>query len=49
MAKRRAGVPSLVIVDRAGNELKFLPAESEGVSVLGDWDATARWDVKSEL
>mmetsp|Transcript_16598 Transcript_16598/g.34067 ORF Transcript_16598/g.34067 Transcript_16598/m.34067 type:complete len:260 (+) Transcript_16598:2-781(+) len=35
---RRSGVPALVVLDnKDGKELAFLPAESVGPSALGDW------------
>lgn len=34
---RRSGVPALVVLDKDGNELDFLAAESEGVRALKNW------------
>jgi len=34
---RRSGVPAIVVLDSAGDELKFLPAEKEGVKALSSW------------
>ena len=34
---RRSGVPALVVLDKDGNELEFLAAESEGVRALKIW------------
>lgn len=34
---RRSGVPALVVLDNDGNELEFLPAESQGVRALNAW------------
>mmetsp|Transcript_16833 Transcript_16833/g.36346 ORF Transcript_16833/g.36346 Transcript_16833/m.36346 type:complete len:195 (-) Transcript_16833:1617-2201(-) len=35
---RRSGVPALVVLDpKNGDEMAFLPAESQGVKALGSW------------
>mmetsp|Transcript_15230 Transcript_15230/g.21225 ORF Transcript_15230/g.21225 Transcript_15230/m.21225 type:complete len:219 (+) Transcript_15230:138-794(+) len=34
---RRSGVPALVVLDKNGEELTFLPAEAQGASALGSW------------
>jgi len=35
---RRSGVPALIVLDnKNGNELEFIPAESQGVNALGNW------------
>ena len=33
-ARRRSGVPAIVVVDAHGDEVAFLPAEREGASTL---------------
>ena len=33
-ARRRSGVPAIVVVDAQGEEVAFLPAEREGASTL---------------
>ena len=44
---RRSGVPALVVLDSSnGEELTFLPAESQGVKALSSWpldDASGVW------
>ena len=34
---RRSGVPALIVLDKRGDELAFLPAESQGVKALSLW------------
>ena len=34
---RRSGVPALVVLDKDGNELEFLPTEAQGVRALNAW------------
>ena len=52
---RRAGVPSIVVIDPKGAELAFLPTERFGSAALKEWDPQAQqqhvWptNVKSEL
>ena len=41
---RRSGVPAIVCLGPAGlEELHFLPAESQGAKVLGEWPAGGEW------
>ena len=41
---RRSGVPAIVCLGSAGlEELHFLPAESQGAKVLGEWPAGGEW------
>lgn len=40
---RRSGVPAIVPIDKEGQEIQFLAAESDGVKVLGDWADQAAW------
>ena len=34
---RRSGVPALVVLDKSGDEVAFLAAESKGAKALSDW------------
>lgn len=34
---RRSGVPAIVVLDQAGEELAFVPAQSQGVKSLQSW------------
>lgn len=43
---RRSGVPALVVLDKSGDEIAFLAAESKGAKALSDWpldDANGIW------
>ena len=42
---RRSGVPALVVLDKSGDEVHFLAAESKGSKALGDWplDDSGLW------
>lgn len=43
---RRSGVPAIVVLDRDGEELAFVPAESQGPKSLSSWpldDETGIW------
>ena len=42
---RRSGVPALVVLDKSGEEVAFLAAESKGAKALGDWplDESGLW------
>lgn len=43
---RRSGVPALVVLDKSGRELAFVPAEARGVRSLESWplqDKNAVW------
>jgi len=45
---RRSGVPAIVVLDKAGQELAFLPAEAQGPKALSSWpmdDEMAIWGV----
>jgi len=35
---RRSGVPALVVLDDKGDEMAFLPAESQGAAALKSWN-----------
>lgn len=34
---RRGGIPALVVINEAGEEVKYLDAESKGAGALGEW------------
>lgn len=34
---RRSGVPAIVVLDKTGEEMSFLPAEAEGPKALASW------------
>ncbi|CAJ1950848.1 unnamed protein product [Cylindrotheca closterium] len=43
---RRSGVPAIVVLDKTGQELAFLPAEAQGPKALASWpmdDETGIW------
>lgn len=42
---RRSGVPALVVLDKSGDEVAFIAAESKGAKALGDWplDDSGLW------
>ena len=37
---RRSGVPCVVVIDRGGNEVAFLPGERFGAAALREWEPT---------
>ena len=43
-ARRRSGVPAVVVIDKTGAELSFLPGERFGAAALAEWDPSEAED-----
>ena len=46
---RRSGVPAVIVIDKSGEELAFLPGERYGAAALYEWQPTPKQAWPDEL
>lgn len=46
---RRSGVPAVIVIDKSGKELAFLPGERYGAAALYEWQPTPKQAWPDEL